>query len=76
MNITPWELERANAAIEDAMREAVRQAMYIPRHIIIEGYKRDIEQLGYTAAFLALSQPRHGTNDKPGVPRHGGNRWK
>ena len=32
-----------------------------------------LREIGNTEVFLALSQPRGGTDDKPGVPRHGGN---
>ena len=33
----------------------------------------DLSEYKVIACIPALSQPRHGTNDKPGVPRHGGN---
>lgn len=73
MNIIPWELERANIAAEDAMRNAIAQAMCIPRHIITEGHQRDIERLGKITPFPALSQPRHSTLSKPGIVGHGEN---
>ena len=62
MNITPWELERVENAAEDAERNAATQAVL-----------REIQLLSHTEAFLALSQPRHGTSSPSGIVGHGGN---
>ena len=80
MNITPWELERANAAAEAALRASsihkrLVETMSIPAHIIESMHKRDIEQLGYTKVFLTLSapsQPRGGTSSPSGIVGQGG----
>ena len=60
--------------LSEGLREALEQNGYRLEHIENTGPGTIIAHVSNNTPFQASPQPRHGTNDKPGVPRHGGNR--
>ena len=59
--------------LSEVIREALEQNSYRLYYIEDTGSGTITAHVGKYTPIQASPQPRHGTNGKPGVPKHGGN---